>query len=46
MRRVAEAGSFRVGDLTADIPDPESRVVLARRLVREGLLRPVAVVGP
>lgn len=41
MRRIAEAGALRVGDLAPEIPDEASRVVLARRLVREGLLRPV-----
>jgi uncharacterized RmlC-like cupin family protein len=41
MHRVAEAASLRVGDLAAALPDPESRAVLVRRLVREGLLRPV-----
>lgn len=38
MRRVAGAASIRPGDLADDIPDGESRLVLARRLVREGLL--------
>jgi bifunctional lysine-specific demethylase and histidyl-hydroxylase NO66 len=38
MRRIAERGSFRVGDLREEIDDAESRVVLIRRLVREGLL--------
>ncbi len=35
---VREHASFRVGDLAAWL-DPESRLVVARRLVREGLLR-------
>jgi mannose-6-phosphate isomerase-like protein (cupin superfamily) len=41
MRRVAEAPSFVLGDLADVLPDPGSRAVLARRLVREGLLRPL-----
>jgi lysine-specific demethylase/histidyl-hydroxylase NO66 len=40
MRRIAGLDSFRVGDLAPELPDPASRLVLARRLVREGLLRP------
>ena len=42
MRRIEDAPSFRVGELANAIPDRDSRSVLARRLVREGLLRPVA----
>ena len=42
MRRVADAPSFRLGDLSNLVPDRDSRAVLARRLVREGVLRPVA----
>ena len=42
MRRIAEASSFRLGELSNVVPDRGSRAVLARRLVREGLLRPVA----
>ncbi|MGH2636063.1 MAG: cupin domain-containing protein [Actinomycetota bacterium] len=41
MRRVAGSDVVRVGDLARPIPDAGSRLVLARRLVREGLLRPV-----
>ncbi|MDQ3678964.1 MAG: cupin domain-containing protein [Actinomycetota bacterium] len=41
MRRVAEAGPFRVDDL-ADVLDGPSRLVLVRRLVREGLLEIVS----
>jgi hypothetical protein len=41
MRRVAHAPSFVLGDLADAISDRESRAVLARRLVREGLLRPL-----
>ncbi|HET9723157.1 MAG TPA: cupin domain-containing protein [Actinomycetota bacterium] len=41
MRRVATSTSITVNDLADVVPDPESRLVLARRLVREGLLRPV-----
>jgi hypothetical protein len=38
MRRVAEGDVFRLGELGDAVPDPSSRVVLARRLMREGLL--------
>jgi len=41
MRRVAATPSFVVGDLADVLPDPAARAVLARRLVREGLLRPL-----
>lgn len=42
MRRIAGADDvFRVVDLADVLIDRESRAVLARRLVREGLLRPV-----
>jgi bifunctional lysine-specific demethylase and histidyl-hydroxylase NO66 len=41
MRRVAATPSFVVGDLSDVLPDPGARAVLARRLVREGLLRPL-----
>jgi hypothetical protein len=41
MHRVEDSTSFRLGELADVLPDPESRVVLARRLVREGLLRPL-----
>jgi JmjC domain len=41
MRRVAATPSFVVGDLAEVLPDPGARAVLARRLVREGLLRPL-----
>lgn len=41
MRRIAGSPSVAVTDLADTIPDPASRVVLARRLVREGLLRPL-----
>ena len=41
MRRIEEATSFGLGELADLLPDPDSRVVLARRLVREGLLRPL-----
>jgi lysine-specific demethylase/histidyl-hydroxylase NO66 len=37
LRRVLERGRLRVGDL-ADLLDADSRLVLVRRLVREGLL--------
>ena len=39
MRRIEDAETFTVGDLRAEIADPQSRAVLCRRLVREGLLR-------
>lgn len=38
MREIVGRGSFRVGDLREEIDDAQSRVVLIRRLVREGLL--------
>jgi hypothetical protein len=38
MRRVAALDGFRLGELTDLIPDTASRAVLARRLIREGLL--------
>jgi hypothetical protein len=41
MRRVAATPSFVIGDLADVLPDPGARAVLARRLVREGLLRPL-----
>ena len=41
MRRIAATPSFVVGDLADVLPDPGARAVLARRLVREGLLRPL-----
>ena len=39
MRAIADADPFAVGDLAPTIPDGDSRAVLCRRLVREGLLR-------
>ena len=42
MRRIVEAGTFRLGDL-GDLLDGPSRLVLGRRLVAEGLLENVAV---
>ena len=41
MRRIAATPSFVVGDLADVLPDPGARAVLVRRLVREGLLRPL-----
>jgi lysine-specific demethylase/histidyl-hydroxylase NO66 len=41
MRRIAATPSFVVRDLADVLPDPGARAVLARRLVREGLLRPL-----
>jgi hypothetical protein len=38
MRVVGSTDRFAVGDLRSSIPDAGSRLVLARRLVREGLL--------
>lgn len=38
LRRIAVCEAFGVGDLAPEIPDAESRAVLVRRLVREGLL--------
>jgi ribosomal protein L16 Arg81 hydroxylase len=38
LRRIAAAAAFAVGDLATEIPDEESRAVLVRRLLREGLL--------
>jgi hypothetical protein len=40
MRRVAASSSVRARDLADEVPDPGSRLVLVRRLVREGLLTP------
>jgi lysine-specific demethylase/histidyl-hydroxylase NO66 len=39
MRRISNGVVLNVGDLREEISDAESRAVLARRLVREGLLR-------
>lgn len=41
MRWVADAPRFALGELSDVLPDRDSRAVLARRLAREGLLRPV-----
>ena len=41
MRRIGDSPSFALGELSNVIPDRDSRAVLVRRLVREGLLRPV-----
>jgi mannose-6-phosphate isomerase-like protein (cupin superfamily) len=41
MRRIAGSPRLRLGDLADVLPDAESRAVLGRRLVREGLLRPL-----
>ncbi|MGH2629567.1 MAG: cupin domain-containing protein [Actinomycetota bacterium] len=38
MRRIAASERLRVGDLDDVVSDPASRVVLVRRLIREGLL--------
>jgi lysine-specific demethylase/histidyl-hydroxylase NO66 len=37
MRRIADADALAVSELAPDLPDRGSRIVLARRLVREGL---------
>lgn len=42
MRSIAGRSSFRLGDLADVVPDVDSRAVLARRLIREGLLRPLS----
>ena len=41
MDRIASTARLRVSDLRPEIRDPASRLVLVRRLVREGLVRPV-----
>lgn len=41
MRRIASVPAIRPRDLEDLVPHSESRLVLGRRLVREGLLRPV-----
>ena len=41
MRRIAGTPSFALRDLADVLPDREGRAVLGRRLVREGLLRPL-----
>ena len=41
MRRIVEEPTFALGDLADVLSDPRSRAVLARRLIREGLLRPL-----
>jgi bifunctional lysine-specific demethylase and histidyl-hydroxylase NO66 len=38
MGRIASVETFRLGDLVDEIADAESRAVLGRRLIREGLL--------
>jgi hypothetical protein len=42
MRHIARAEDLRVGDLEPFL-DPEGRLTLVRRLIREGLLESVAV---
>jgi bifunctional lysine-specific demethylase and histidyl-hydroxylase NO66 len=42
LRQLLDAGSFRAADLAGQLDGP-SRLVLVRRLVREGLLQPTAV---
>jgi lysine-specific demethylase/histidyl-hydroxylase NO66 len=44
VRRLLDGAAHRVGDL-ADMLDPPSRIVLVRRLVREGALRTVSPDG-
>lgn len=41
MRQIADDPEFALGEISTALPDRDSRAVLARRLVREGLLRPV-----
>ena len=43
MERIAGTDMFRLGDLADVVPDAMSRAVLARRLVREGLLTTVPI---
>jgi len=43
VRRLANDAAVTVGDLADVVPDPESRLVLVRRLIAEGLLRIDAV---
>ena len=38
MRRIANVEAFTLGELADVLPDRESRAVLGRRLIREGLL--------
>jgi lysine-specific demethylase/histidyl-hydroxylase NO66 len=38
MRRIAATPSFAVGDLAPELSDADTRAVLVRRLIREGLL--------
>ena len=38
MRHLSESEAFRLGELADVVPDARSRAVLARRLIREGLL--------
>jgi bifunctional lysine-specific demethylase and histidyl-hydroxylase NO66 len=38
MRRISNAQTFAVGDLSGEVADASSRAVLVRRLIREGLL--------
>ena len=45
VRRLANDAAVTVGDLADVVPDPESRLVLVRRLIAEGLLRLDAVGG-
>jgi hypothetical protein len=40
LRRIARSDVVRAADLADELPDRQSRLVLVRRLVREGLLRP------
>ena len=46
VRRLADDGPVTVGDLADVVPDPESRLVLVRRLIAEGLLRAEPAAGP
>ena len=41
MRSIADADRFAIGDLSEHVPDAGSRVVLVRRMIREGLLSAV-----
>jgi len=41
MRSIADVDGFLIGDLHEHVPDAGSRMVLVRRMIREGLLTAV-----
>ena len=45
VRRLSSEGAVTVADLADVVPDPESRLVLVRRLIAEGLLRVDSIEG-